>query len=101
MVAMLKELVLMLPFDVGSAAAYACLAGAIVGLALWLVGARFNQTLIALLAVTIGAVVGKEIPAWLGWASDGMALAVGLGVVLGVAGFAMHRSFAAFGLGLV
>jgi hypothetical protein len=54
--------------------------------------------LVTLLAVTVGAVVGMHLPGWMGWPIDGMGLAVGGAVVLGLSGFLLHNTWVGLSL---
>jgi hypothetical protein len=98
---MLRDLFQFLPRNAGSAAAVMATLGAIAGLVLWLAGARFSRTLMALVAVAAGALIGSALPRWCGWTISGMGPAVGLAVVLGVSGFVLHRVWVGMGLGAV
>lgn len=65
---------------------------AAVGLMLWAIGARFSRSILALVAVGIGASVGMRLPAWCGWQIDGMGLAIGAAIVLGTCVYLFHRT---------
>jgi hypothetical protein len=98
---MLQLLILWLPNEVGSAALLVAIAGALTGAVLWLSGARFSRTLVGLVAVAIGAVIGMELPRWLGWSISGEGPLVGFALAFGVAGYLFHRLWVGVGLGLV
>jgi hypothetical protein len=98
---MLRDLFQFLPRNAGSATAVMATLGAIAGLVLWLAGARFSRTLMALVAVAAGAAIGSALPRWCGWSISGMGPAVGLAVVLGISGFVLHRVWVGMGLGAV
>jgi hypothetical protein len=98
---MLRDLFQLLPRNAGSATAVLATLGAVAGLVLWLAGARFSRTLMALVAVAAGAAIGSALPRWCGWQISGMGPAVGLAVVLGVSGFVLHRVWVGMGLGAV
>jgi len=90
-----------LPRDVTSAATTVAVTGALAGVALWLVGARFSRSIVTLVTVALGCMVGMRLPAWCGWGVDGMATGVLCAVVLGVSGFVYHRVWVAVGTGAV
>jgi len=98
---MLQLLIQWIPSEVGAAALTIAVAGAGVGAVLWLSGARFSRTLIGLVAVAVGAVLGLELPRHMGWTISGSGPAVGLALVFGVGGFIFHRLWIGVGLGLV
>jgi hypothetical protein len=90
-----------MPDQVGAAALAVALAGAASGAVLWLSGARFSRTLIGLVAVAVGALVGMELPRRLGWTISGAGPAVALALVFGLAGYVFHRLWIGIGLGMV
>ncbi len=98
---MYQNLLALLPHDIGSIALTMAVLGSAAGCALWMAGARFSRAIFVLLAVTSGAVVGMELPAWRGWQIDGMGPAVGGALLLGVCAFLMHRFWVGVGLGLI
>ncbi|MGH7215237.1 MAG: hypothetical protein ACREIT_10790 [Tepidisphaeraceae bacterium] len=98
---MLHELLPLLPREVGTVALVVAVVGTLVGAGLWLAGSRFSRSLLTLLAVAAGALVGRALPKWCDWSVDGMGLAVGGAVVLGISAYAMHRVWVAGGLGFV
>src|SRR5580765_7333399 len=59
----------------GRYALLAAFAGSAVGAVLWLAGSRFSRSLVTLLAVSVGAVVGMHLPGWMGWSVDAMGVA--------------------------
>jgi hypothetical protein len=61
-----------------------------VGALLWLCGARFSRSILTLVAVAGGTVIGMHLPAWCGWQVDGMGLGVGGAIVLGSIVFLFH-----------
>src|SRR5687767_5383651 len=77
----------------GRYALLAALAGSAAGLVLWLAGSRFSRPLVTLLAVSVGAVVGMHLPGWFGWGIDGMGLATGAAMVLGLTGYLLHNTW--------
>lgn len=97
----IQRLLLLLP-ETGPAWAWfwwAALVG--VGLLMWLAGARVSRPLVTLALVAVGAMLGKHFPAWSGMQIDPMASSAGGSLVLGVAGYAMHRWVIGVGLGAV
>ncbi len=98
---MVQQLLPLLPNDLGQAALVVALLGTLVGAGLWLVGARFSRPLVTLVTVSLGAVVGRAIPGWMGWNINSMAASVGGAVVLGASGFGLHRVWVGLGLGLL
>jgi len=61
-----------------------------VGALLWLCGARFSRSILTLVAVACGTVIGMHLPAWYGWHVDGMGLGVGGAILLGSIVFLFH-----------
>ena len=98
---MLQDVLPWLPREGGTLALALAMAGTLVGAGLWLMGARFSRTIITLLTVAVGGVLGMELPRWYGWSIGGMATIVGGAIVLGVSGFALHRIWVGIGLGCV
>lgn len=98
---MLQDLLPLLPKEVPALVMIVAIAGTVAGFVLWLGGARFSRSLITLLAVAMGAILGLFIPDWMGWSVDGWATSVGAALVLGISGFALHRMWVGVGLGLV
>lgn len=98
---MVQELLPLLPKEIGQAALVAALFGTLVGVGLWLAGARFSRPMITLGAVTLGAIVGRQVPGWMNWNVNTMAASVGGAVVLGMSGFILHRVWVGLGLGLL
>jgi hypothetical protein len=82
----------------GRYALLGALVGSAAGAILWLAGSRFSRSLVTLLAVTVGAAVGMHLPGWMGWPIDGMGLAVGGAVVLGLSGFLLHNTWVGLSL---
>ena len=71
------------------AIAAACAIG---GFVLWIIGARFSRSLLALGGVALGASIGMRLPKWCGWQIDGMGLAIGSAIVLGTCAYLFHRT---------
>lgn len=72
-----------------------------IGFLLWLAGSRFSQGLVTLLAVAIGASVGKHLPAWMGWSIDPIGTCFGGALILGFVGYLYYRMWVGVGLGLL
>jgi len=98
---MLYQLTAMLPSQVLTLSAGATVMCAVAGVALWLVGARFSRYLVTLAAVAVGTAIGMRLPVWMGWSIDGMGTAVAGAIVVGVAGFLLHRTWVGVLLGVV
>jgi hypothetical protein len=98
---MVQELLPLLPKELGTLALVLAIVGAIAGIALWLVGARFSRSLITLLLVSAGGWIGLFIPRWFNLPVDGWAPALGLALILGASGFFIHRFWVGVGLGIV
>lgn len=69
------------------------------GLLLWLAGGRVSRSLVTLMLVAAGAILGKHFPAMSGAKLDPMACVLGGALVLGVLGYLMHRWVIGLGLG--
>src|SRR5438045_3486862 len=65
--------------------------GVVAGLALWLTGARFSRSIITLIAVSIGALVGLRLPHWFAVPVGTWATAIGGALLLGISGYTLHR----------
>lgn len=89
---MLRELLSLLPDAVVRCSPLVATACAMLGIVLWLCGARFSRAILSLVAVAAGTVIGMHLPEWRGWQIDGMGLAVGGAIVLGSGAFLFHRT---------
>jgi hypothetical protein len=98
---MIQQLLPLLPDEAGTGALIIAITGALIGLGMWLIGARFSRPMVTLAAVTIGAIVGLRLPQWFGWTISGMGPAVGGAIGLGMLGFIGHRFWIGVGLGAV
>jgi hypothetical protein len=98
---MFQELLPLLPKEVGTLAYVLAVVGAIVGLGLWLVGARYSRSLVTLVLVSVGGWIGLLLPRWFGWSIEGWATAIMAALVLGGSAFVIHRFWVGMGLGLV
>jgi len=95
------DLVNFVPADVSAAVAWLFAGGALIGAALWLVGARLGRSLLTLLMVGAGAAVGLRLPTWLGLPISAWTSAIALALFLGIVAFALHRLWTAVGLGIL
>src|SRR4029453_13213674 len=95
----------MLPqgFDaaLGRYAQLVAFAGTAVGAVLWLAGSRFSRSLVTLLAVSVGGVIGSHLPAWFGWSVDAMGIAFIGAMVLGLTGYLLHTTWIGLSLSVV
>jgi hypothetical protein len=97
---MLREAIGLLPDVVARCPLGTALALCALGVVLWTVGGRVSRSILALMAVAGGSVVGIHLPEWFGWQVEGMAIAVGAAIVLGCAVLFMHRTCIGVLLGL-
>ena len=58
--------------------------GVLAGLIMWLVGARFSRSIVTLIAVSIGALLGLRMPHWFSVPLGAWATAVGGALLLGI-----------------
>lgn len=77
---------------------FAVLGGA--GLLLWLAGARVSRSLLTLVFVAAGALLGKHLPGWASLKLDPMAGAIVGAAALGFGAYVFHRWIVGLGLGL-
>lgn len=98
---MFQTLLSLLPQTSTALALWLGPAGLVVGLAIWLAGARYSRMMIALLAVLAGGIIGSKLPAWYGWSVDKMGTAVAGAMLLGFLGFALQRLWVGVGLSAV
>src|SRR5690348_14144302 len=82
---LLKELMALLPAELGQTALYVALGVAGAGLVLWFAGARFSRQIVALLCTGAGAVLGMRAPQLYGWNVSGAGVAVAGAIAAGVA----------------
>jgi hypothetical protein len=101
-VMLLQRLITLLPHQSGSAVAMiVVLIGGLAGLALWIAGARFSQSILTLAAVALGTAIGMKLPTWCNWSIDPMAPAIVGAIVLGISAYAFHRAWVALWLGAI
>jgi hypothetical protein len=98
---MIQTLFKFLPNDLGLLALVLAILGAGLGVALWLCGSKYSRKLVTLLTVTLGMLVGLQLPGWFGWGLDAWAASVLAAIVFGVTGYAWHKAWIGTGLGLV
>ena len=84
----------------GRYALLAAFAGTAAGAVLWLAGSRFSRSLVTLLAVSLGAVIGLHLPARFGWAVDPMGVAFVGALALGLTGYLLHTTWIGMALSL-
>jgi hypothetical protein len=72
-----------------------------IGVILWLGGAVWSRSLVTLILVAIGTWIGMRMPGWAGWRIDGMGPAIGGAIVLGAAGYLLHRAWIGLVLAMV
>jgi hypothetical protein len=88
---MIQELVTQLPPSFQPYALPVAAGAAVGGAMLWVAGSRLSQSVVALLAVAVGGIVGLNLPRWFGWSIDAMGTVVGGAIVFGVAGYLFYR----------
>ena len=98
---MFQHLVMLLPHQPGSITLVIAMVGLLVGLSLWIVGARFSQSILTLAAVALGTSIGMKMPIWAHWQIDPMAPAVAGAIVLGVSAYAFHKVWVGIWLGVM
>ncbi len=89
---MLREAIALLPDVVARCPVGTALACCALGVVLWGAGGRVSRSILALIAVAAGSVVGIHLPEWFGWHVEGMAIAVGAAIILGCTVLFMHRT---------
>src|SRR5256885_16641087 len=98
---MIQRLLVLLPQQISSLSLMIAVAGAVLGGILWLGGSRFSRTLMTLISVSTGALVGLQFPKWFSVGLEGWATAVLGALVFGITGYALHKVWVGLGLGLV
>jgi hypothetical protein len=90
---MLQTLTNLLADRLGDRAFFLAMTAALLGVFVWLLGARFGKSVLALIGVGLGAWLGLNLPRWYGWNFDGMALGMGGALVAGFAGYLLHTTW--------
>ena len=98
---MLQELLPLVPSDAGAVGIGVGIGSVVIGLFLWIAGAKVSRQLLTLTLVSIGAYTGKMLPVWYEWNFSPAAFAVGGAIACGVAGYAMHRFWVGLCLGSI
>src|SRR5215218_2320257 len=98
---MIQQLLSLLPREINSIALMIAVAGAFLGGVLWLGGSRFSRTLMTLISVSAGALIGLQVPKWFTPGLEGWATAVLGALILGISGYALHKVWVGLGLGFV
>jgi hypothetical protein len=98
---MIQRLLILLPQQIGLLSLMIAIAGAALGGILWLGGSRFSRTLMTLIAVSTGALIGLQIPKWFSIGLQGWATAVLGALILGISGYLLHKFWVGLGLGVV
>src|SRR5829696_774989 len=98
---MIQQLLGLLPRDIDAVALLIAVAGALLGGVLWLGGSRFSRTLMTLISVSVGALIGLQMPKWWPVGLEGWAMAVLGALMLGISGYALHKVWVGIGLGVV
>ncbi len=96
---MIQHLIMLLPHQPGSIPMAIAMVGLLVGLSLWIAGARFSQSILTLAAVAMGTSIGMKLPVWRHWQIDPMAPAVAGAIVLGVSAYIFHKLWVGMWLG--
>ena len=91
----------LLPPQASSPTVVALWVAAAAGAVVWLAGSVFSRWVVTLFTVMLGATIGMQMPHWFGWNISGAGPAVGMAVVLGVTGFAVHGGWVGALLGIV
>ena len=98
---MIQQLMALLPQRVDAVALLIAVTGAFLVGVLWLGGSRFSRTLMTLISVSAGALIGLQAPRWFALGLEGWATAVLGALILGISGYALHRVWVGLGLGVV
>ncbi len=90
-----------LPNEARSAMLAVLAVAALVGLILWIMGSRFQRTVLTLLAVAAGGVLGLILPRSFNWQINPMTLSTAAAVVCGLSAFILPRLWVALGLAAI
>jgi hypothetical protein len=97
---MIQTLFTFLPKHLNTLAMVAAVVGALVGVGMWLTGSRYSRTLVSMLALSLGLLVGLQLPRWFGWGMSGWATGVLGAVVCGALAHTYHQACVGMGLGM-
>jgi hypothetical protein len=97
---MLRDVLALLPQAIVNCPLETAIAFCALGALLWMIGGRLSRSILALVAVAGGTIIGLRLPQWQGWQIDGMGLAVAGAIVLGSIAFLMHRTCIGLLLGI-
>jgi len=98
---MVQTYLQLLPPAASSMTSSALVVVAAIGAVVWLSGSLYSRWVVTLFTVMLGASIGMQMPRWFGWNISGAGPAVGMAVVLGVTGFAVHGGWVGALLGIV
>ena len=98
---MIQRLLVLLPQQISSLSLMIAIAGAALGAILWLGGSRFSRTLMTLISVSTGGLIGLQFPKWFSIGLEGWATAVLGALILGISGYLLHKLWVGMGLGAV
>jgi hypothetical protein len=98
---MIQEIIPLLPQPLGSRLFALCVIALTIGGVLWIIGGLWSRGIVTLVAVTVGATLGLNLPRWYLWPINSMSLAVLGAVVLGIFAFAVPRLWVGLTLGAV
>jgi hypothetical protein len=98
---MFQHLTMLLPRQPGTITLIAALMGSLMGLSLWIAGARFSRSILTLAAVALGTSIGMRLPQWAHWQVEPMAPAVGGAIGLGVSAYVLHKIWVGVWLGVL
>lgn len=73
----------------------------LIGLFLWLIGAKFGRSILTLAMVFCGAMIGKYAPQMVGWSVNSMGSTITGALLMGTLGFLFYRLVVAIGLGAI
>jgi hypothetical protein len=98
---MMQTLFVFFPSQMGGFAVFVAVVGALFGATLWLCGSRYNRTILTLLALSLGTILGLQLPQWFGWKIDRWATGMLACLIFGATGYAWNKAWVGIGLGMV
>ena len=101
LVAMIQELLPLLPHPLLPNQFALCVLALTLGVALFFVGGLWSRGIVTLVAVAVGGIAGLNLPRWYLWPVNPMSMAVLGAVVCGVMAFAIPRLWVGLTLGTV